>query len=292
MLERTQNTVVLRVATNPKYFYIGFCRFQDDLTEDYRLHHPEEDAVNRALWDVQGVLRQHGTGCLEVGLPLPTRPADQPDENHVDVRSEAEDGERLRNTLNEEQTAVLDDILGAMNSTTARKQFFIDGPGGTGKTYLYRCLLHIVRGQGRTAIPVAWTGIAANLLKGGRTSHSAFKLPLVLNETSVSAIKPGTVDGRRLKEAAVIIWDEAPMAPKSAVHTFERLLRDIMRSDEPFGGKVVVFGGDFRQVLPVVKHGSRTTMIEESFKHSPLWAHGRGEEAACEHAHGPRGEAV
>lgn len=42
-----------------------------------------------------------------------------------------------------------------------------------------------------------------------------------------------------------------------------------------FGGKVVVFGGDFRQVLPVVKKGSRADIVNASFTRSPLWAHVR-----------------
>ena len=40
---------------------------------------------------------------------------------------------------------------------------------------------------------------------------------------------------------------------------FDKTLRDVMRtinegnSQQVFGGKVVVLGGDFRQILPVVK---------------------------------------
>jgi ATP-dependent DNA helicase PIF1 len=40
---------------------------------------------------------------------------------------------------------------------------------------------------------------------------------------------------------------------RQAVKELDRSMRDIMnRPDLPFGGKTVVFGGDFRQVLPVV----------------------------------------
>ena len=41
----------------------------------------------------------------------------------------------------------------------------------------------------------------------------------------------------------------------------DRSLRDIMGCDEPFGGKVVVFGGDFRQILPVVTDGGRVETV-------------------------------
>jgi ATP-dependent DNA helicase PIF1 len=32
----------------------------------------------------------------------------------------------------------------------------------------------------------------------------------------------------------------------------------------PFGGKTIVFGGDFRQVLPVVCKGSRAQVVASS----------------------------
>jgi hypothetical protein len=55
-----------------------------------------------------------------------------------------------------------------------------------------------------------------------------------------------------IKESSLIIWDEASMARKENVESLDALLRDLCNPHLPFGGKVVVFGGDFRQVLPVV----------------------------------------
>ncbi|KAL6597005.1 hypothetical protein ACP70R_047139 [Stipagrostis hirtigluma subsp. patula] len=39
----------------------------------------------------------------------------------------------------------------------------------------------------------------------------------------------------------------------------------------PFGGKVVVFGGDFRQVLPVVTRGTRAQITDATLQRSYLW---------------------
>ncbi|XP_074283182.1 uncharacterized protein LOC141607728 [Silene latifolia] len=53
----------------------------------------------------------------------------------------------------------------------------------------------------------------------------------------------------------LIIWDEAPMTHKYCFEALDRSLRDIMRFlnnvdyDQPFGGKVIVFGGDFSTIL-------------------------------------------
>ena len=67
-------------------------------------------------------------------------------------------------------------------------------------------------------------------------------------------------------------------------HAFEavdRTLRDVMCASSdplahlPFGGKVVVFGGDFRQVLPVVRKSDKAAIMGAALKNSPLWAHVR-----------------
>ncbi|GBM45495.1 hypothetical protein AVEN_210227-1 [Araneus ventricosus] len=45
-----------------------------------------------------------------------------------------------------------------------------------------------------------------------------------------------------------------------------------MNSDLPFGGKVSVLGGDWKQILPVAVHANRTTIIETCLNNSPLWS--------------------
>ena len=54
------------------------------------------------------------------------------------------------------------------------------------------------------------------------------------------------------------------MADRKVIKCIERTLRDIMGCDDIFGGKVVVFSGDFRQILPVVRHGSRADIVNTS----------------------------
>jgi len=63
------------------------------------------------------------------------------------------------------------------------------------------------------------------------------------------------------------------MASAYALIVINRLLKDIMENNVFIGGKVIVLGGDFRQVLPVVPHGSRQLTIQNCIKiiHSPIW---------------------
>jgi hypothetical protein len=61
------------------------------------------------------------------------------------------------------------------------------------------------------------------------------------------------------------------MTKRQAVETLDRSLQDIMDCNEPFGGKVVVFGGDFRQVLPIVPRGTRAQITDATLQRSHIW---------------------
>lgn len=61
------------------------------------------------------------------------------------------------------------------------------------------------------------------------------------------------------------------MARRQTIETVDRSFRDIMDIDKPFGGKVIVFGGDFRQVLPIVPKFTRAETVNASLAKSYLW---------------------
>lgn len=124
---------------------------------------------------------------------------------------------------------------------------------------------------------VASSGIASLLLPGGRTAHSKFKIPIPTLESSTCGIDKGSDRAELLKLTKLIIWDEAPMAHKFCFEALDRTLKDIMTgsssSSKNFGGKVVVFGGDFRQILPVIPRGSRSDIIHATINSSYIWDH-------------------
>ncbi|GJV95240.1 putative PIF1 DNA helicase/replication protein A1-like protein [Tanacetum coccineum] len=79
-----------------------------------------------------------------------------------------------------------------------------------------------------------------------------------------------------LRKTKLIIWDEAPMTHKHAFEALDRTLREVIdtdSSDKPFGGKTILFGGDFRQVLPVIQKGTREQIVDASLNHSYIWEH-------------------
>ena len=67
------------------------------------------------------------------------------------------------------------------------------------------------------------------------------------------------------------------MAHKHSFEALDRTFRDVMRlenasnEDILFGNKVILFGGDFRQILPVVRKGNRARIINASLKKSIFW---------------------
>ena len=153
--------------------------------------------------------------------------------------------------------------------------FFVYGFGGTGKTFLWKLLSAAIRSKGDISLNVASSGIAALLLDGGRTAHSRFGIPINPNESSTCNISRGSDLGELVKEANLIIWDETPMMSKHCFESLDRTLRDIMNNpgDKPFGGKVIVFGGDFRQVLPVINGAGREEIVFAALNSSYIWEH-------------------
>ncbi|XP_075112513.1 uncharacterized protein LOC142182255 [Nicotiana tabacum] len=158
--------------------------------------------------------------------------------------------------LNPEQEQAFKTILERVDSGRAGL-FFVDGSGGTGKTFLYRALLANLRSRGMIALAMATSGVATTILPGGHTAHSRFDIPLQTTDTTITNMSKQSDGAKLIRKSKLIIWDEAPMANHQMIETVDRSFRDIMDINEPFGGKVMVFGGDFRQVLPIVPKSTR-----------------------------------
>ncbi|KAF9487372.1 hypothetical protein BDN71DRAFT_1356364, partial [Pleurotus eryngii] len=79
--------------------------------------------------------------------------------------------------LNPDQLSAFNEICQAVN-TKSGQTFFLHGPEGTGKTYVYTTLCHHLRGQGKIVLCIASSGIVSLLLPGGQTAHTMFKIPI------------------------------------------------------------------------------------------------------------------
>ncbi|UYV73535.1 hypothetical protein LAZ67_10004016 [Cordylochernes scorpioides] len=248
--------------------------FKPHMCEDFcRKHHPNDDACTHcegyAMKEISDIF-------LMPAWNIPDVPCSEEYISDTEVLLAADKME----SFNAEQTAAYDQMMAAVKDVTMRpKCFFIDGPGGSGKTYLYTTLMHSFIGMNQVVLPAATTGIAANLLQGGKTMHSLYGLPIPLNETSVSNIKMTTMAAGTLREAKLFIIDECTMASNHALTTIDRLLREVMTEDKKypnqilFGGKFLIVGGDFRQCLPVIPHCMRAQIVQSCLKYSQTWSH-------------------
>ena len=271
-------------VANPMQLWINH---KDDLCEDIMyqttLRNPgvvlDENAIaNEALIKIEDKLLQMcGHGLKHFGLPEVDRAPHAL--THEVLREKSYDLEQLRQYVEEnedklttDQRKVYDEVLENLNDGGL---WFLDAPGGTGKTFLSKLLLSKVRSMGHIALAVASSGIASTLLPGGRTAHSTFKLPLNLikDDKPICNLSMETSAASVLRQAKLIIWDECTMSHKRAFEAVDRLMQDIHSNTRTMGGTLLLMTGDFRQTLPVIPKGTKADEIDASIKASDLWKH-------------------
>lgn len=212
-------------------------RFRQSFIEDY-IHQGLDEVVASmmALQDIANYLHQHGRTLIEFNLNLfDFNPL-------ININPLLEmNVERLIGTLNPGQLEIYNEVVERSLNPTRSNLFYVGGAGGTGKTYLYNVL---ATRFGQSALVVSSTGISATLLRGGTTAHSAFHIPLHVDETSMILLDIAERDFIK-QNVKLIIWDEVTMSHRHALECVDRCMSAIF--DLPnFGGLVMIFGGDFR----------------------------------------------
>ncbi len=179
---------------------------QDDIY-DFGLH-----LLNRIL------LEHHKSLLMYPTMPRPLKEWDALNDNpflseqlSYNRHHEENSANELIPQLNTEQRQAFDAITHSLEAQPdGRSLFFVHGPGGTGKTFLYQALCHYVRSKGWIVLCVASSGIASQLLPGGRTAHSTFHIPLDdLSHDSWCKIDKNSQRAEMLRHVRLIIWDEA-----------------------------------------------------------------------------------
>ena len=148
-----------------------------------------------ALYELDSFLHRASKMLTDYHLPSPTIHFDQlsglpriiAEEKNYDLIELNAKWQQGYIQANVQQREILDAITSTIESNRT-SLFFIDGPGGTGKTYIENLLLVWVRSTGRIALAVASSGIASILLNGGHTSYSRFKIPINIHANSIGHI--------------------------------------------------------------------------------------------------------
>ena len=128
----------------------------------------------------------------------------------------------------------------------------MEASGGTGKTFCLGTIYSELRAKGKTVLVMAITNQAATLLEGGSTVHYQLKIPIKLDDGSRCSIKRNSYIETMIKKASLLIIDEYTMGNKKIYETIDRSFKDLFKNDLPFGGKLMLFSGDWAQCLPVV----------------------------------------
>lgn len=177
--------------------------------------------------------------------------------------------------LNRDQRMFFDEVTSLLetNAMEEHRQIltFLDGPGGTGKTFLLNTIIHAFLSQRKVVVAVSSAGVSALLLHNGSTAHSAFGIPLNIDATSMCALSGKDSKSLLLQTTDLLIWDEIAMQHKHCVEAVDRSLQHIRQSDLPFGGLPVIFAGDFRQTLPIVPGGTMYDQRKACLKSSYVW---------------------
>ncbi|XP_056647121.1 ATP-dependent DNA helicase pif1-like [Diorhabda sublineata] len=168
--------------------------------------------------------------------------------------------------LNDNQKKVYDVIMSRINNNIGGI-IYLDAPGGTGKMFLINLILAKIRAKKLIVLALASSGIAATLMEGGRTAHSALQLPLNIAEQQFPVCKISGKSGRGqiLKQAKIIIWD------KKFIEAMDRTLQELRKNSAIMGGALLILPGDFRQTLPVIPKSTSADEINACLKKSHLW---------------------
>ncbi|XP_071704649.1 uncharacterized protein [Rutidosis leptorrhynchoides] len=252
--------------------YMGRTQIEIELLKDLTLQE-----IDKLLQRNSSSLRSFSS------MPCPSNHTRNISENHLIIDELSYDKSTLANEhsysitkLTSKQKEAYDQIIKVVDHGKGAA-FFLYGYGGTGKTFLWETLSAALRNKGEIILNVVSSGIAALLLSGGRMAHSRFHIPLHPTDESFCTVSPSSKLGELIRRAKLLIWDEAPMVNKMCVKALDRSMRDIFRQGNPdsidtlFGGKTVVFGGDFRQKLPVIQKGKREYIVVASLNSSYLW---------------------
>ncbi|XP_076063445.1 uncharacterized protein LOC143038309 [Oratosquilla oratoria] len=168
------------------------------MIEDLLCQYDNNVAENIALHHINMILNENGMNCAMLGLPEPISepPAIQHMEEIQEVNPEV---------LNIEERYVFNSVINAVSEIdrgleTNHRLFYLDAPGGSGKTFLFNMIHDYLVAQNVAVSTSAWTGIAATLLKNGKTLHSIFKLPVPLTETITCNIPPNSDQANILRQ--------------------------------------------------------------------------------------------
>ena len=148
----------------------------------------------------------------------------------------------------------------------------LEKPNKTGNTFTIRFIQPILKLLEQKVIAVVTSVVAASLFDGWRTVHPAFKIRIPFISDLVYNLSTDSRLASNIRQGSLIIQDEIVMCVIHCAEATNRALWAITKSlSVPLGGSYVLFGSDFRQVLPTIPRGLRGTIVFVTLKYSLLF---------------------
>ena len=144
----------------------------------------------------------------------------------------------------------------ALEVMLSGESVLLTGPAGAGKTFVLNQFIKLAKAGGKYVSVTATTGLAATHL-GGSTIHSWSGIGIG------DELHPGFADNlsksRReiIEKTDVLIIDEVSMLHDFRLDMVDEVCRVVRKKDEPFGGIQLIMSGDFFQLPPINRGGSR-----------------------------------
>lgn len=258
------------MVISPKNFWD---RFKEDLYADFKFsnaHLTTEQLENKTLEEFRKQLEECNSSFQKIRFPIKNNQTNFLNNNKLAYVSNSFSKTNFdKSNLTNEQLIIFNAIFSSIQDETKSKLFFVDAFGGSGKTYLFNTIIKEFECKNLNVLAVAHSGIAAILLKGGRTAHSLLKIPIDIEDDdyAVCNINLDSELAKKIRNVDLIIWDEATMSNKAMFECLNTSLNDICDTpNKLFGNKIVLMGGDFRQTLPIVKHGTKADIIKNCIK--------------------------
>jgi hypothetical protein len=160
-------------------------QFARNLQLDHQLRlGSDEQAAESCLQNLSKMLEEHGRSLDDFGLPTPNAISDRSEVEHelerwLDRQIQLQsNSDTAYHSFNYDQLAIFNCIVDAVE-TRSSLLLFIDGKAGRGKTYLLNAVCDRLRSNGKVVLATAISAFAAQLYKGGRTTHSTFKVSVI-----------------------------------------------------------------------------------------------------------------
>lgn len=154
----------------------------------------------------------------------------------------------------EEPANIREPRLALEHLQTTKRNVFVTGPGGNGKSHLLEAFYK--SGIGRVMAVVTPTGTAAmNLEVPASTAHSFFKLGTHAGLSFLDHSKMTSVEKAKFKILELLIIDEISMVNADFLDAINSKLQAARGNDKPFGGVQVFLFGDPYQLPPVPSSG-------------------------------------